>query len=187
MRSYQGFGSNGHNSDIRTGFRANSNRSGTTPAHDWANYPASLHAVVARLVGVIIECKPAIEVMAQHDGIETLFFCDPPYMPKTRSQKSRVGGLKYHCYTHEMTEADHVELLDFVRTLQGMVVLSGYPSALYDDALADWHRMTWAAFADGARARTEVLWINPAAMAARHDLFSPRDEKAPVGSEGEAP
>lgn len=172
VRGFMGFGSGSHNTRQRTGFRGNSNRSHTTPAHDWANYPPALHAVVARLAGVVIENKPAVEVMAQHDGPETLHYLDPPYLPETRSQKSRTGGLQYHCYTHEMTRDDHCSLLDLVRELEGMVVLSGYPSALYDDALGGWHRVTWAALADGARARTEVLWINPAAMRARHDLFA---------------
>jgi DNA adenine methylase len=46
-----------------------------------------------------------------------------------------------------------------------MVVLSGYPAALYDDALADWTRVEREALADGARPRLEVLWINPACSA----------------------
>lgn len=44
-----------------------------------------------------------------------------------------------------------------------MVVLSGYPSDLYDHALPNWTRVQRDALADGARKRVEVLWINPAA------------------------
>ncbi len=68
-------------------------------------------------------------------------------------------------YRHELTVDDHHELLAFLRTLEGMVVLSGYPSALYDAALPGWLRVTTKALADGARERTEVLWINPACAA----------------------
>jgi DNA adenine methylase len=35
----------------------------------------------------------------------------------------------------------------------------GYPSPLYDEALSAWRRIERAALADGARERTEVLWI----------------------------
>jgi len=65
-------------------------------------------------------------------------------------------------YRHELTADDHLVLLDFLKTLEGMVVLSGYPSALYDAALPGWKRIEIDALADGARPRTEVLWINPA-------------------------
>jgi DNA adenine methylase len=44
-------------------------------------------------------------------------------------------------------------------------VLCGYASALYDDALRDWMRLELPARADGGHARTEILWINPQAVA----------------------
>jgi DNA adenine methylase len=64
-----------------------------------------------------------------------------------------------------MSDEEHAEMLDVVRQLEGMVVLCGYPSALYDMALAGWRKVERAAMADGARPRTEALWLNPAAMA----------------------
>ncbi len=158
IRSFMGFGSNGHNK--LTGFRANSNRSGTTPSHDWVNYPDSLAVVVERLQGVTLENKDARAVMAQHDSAQTLHYVDPPYVFDTRSDNGAD-------YAHEMSDEDHAELLDFLRGLTGMVVLSGYPSPLYDDALSGWLRVERKALADGARARTEVLWINPSAAAAQ--------------------
>jgi DNA adenine methylase len=161
--SFMGFGSNGHNRRRKTGFRSNSNRSGTTPAHDWANYPDCISAFVDRLQGVVIENKDAMEIMAQHDGEETLHFADPPYLPETRSIANKYD-LKYAggMYAHEMNAECHDALLTFLRGLKGMVVLCGYPSAKYDDALDGWKRIERAAHADGARDRIEVLWINRA-------------------------
>jgi DNA adenine methylase len=165
-RSYMGFGSDAPNRDVRTGFRGSSNRSGTTPAHDWANYPDALARLIDRLRGVIIEHRPAIHVMRQHDGPETVHYVDPPYLPETRSAKSRRGGAQYHAYRHEMSVEDHQQLLADLLGLEGAVVLSGYPAPLYEDALSDWHRVEREALADGARKRTEVLWLNAKAEAA---------------------
>lgn len=163
IRSFMGFGSNAHSDKGRghktTGFRANSSRSGTTPAHDWMNYPGALPEIVARLGGVVIERRPAIAVMAAHDWPDTLHYVDPPYVAATRSKKNIYDPK--HQYRHELTDADHVELLAFLVTLSGMVVLSGYPHPLYEAALAGWARFERAALADGARPRTEVVWINP--------------------------
>lgn len=172
VRSFMGFGSDGHNAAVRTGFRANSNRSHTTPAHDWANYPDVVPALTRRLRTVVIECRPALQVMASHDAPDVLHYLDPPYLPETRSKKSRRGKLAYHAYKHEMTVADHRQLLAGVKRLKGMVVISGYAADLYEKSLKDWHRHEIAALADGARKRTEVVWLNPACAAAldRHHL-----------------
>lgn len=164
VRSFMGFGSDGHNVAVRTGFRAASNRSGTTPAHDWANHVDCLPAIIERFKGVVIERRPAIDVMRRHDAPDALHYVDPPYMPETRSKKSRRGKVRYHAYAHEMTAEQHEELLDALNALEGMVVLSGYPSDLYDRKLPLWQRRVRESLADGARPRIEVLWLNPQAF-----------------------
>lgn len=156
VRSYMGFGSNALCRDIKSGFRSNSNRSGTTPAHDWKNYPGALVAIVERLRGVVIENRDAVDVMMRHDGEGTLHYCDPPYVHDTRS--AHMHG--HHGYTHEMTDPDHRALAGTLCTLKGMVIVSGYHSPLYDELYTDWHRIERTALADGARVRTEVLWMN---------------------------
>lgn len=151
VKSFMGFGSNGvHRA---TGFRSNSNRSGTTPARDWVNYPAGLAAVVNRLTGVVILHRDAKDVMAAHDAPETLHYVDPPYVFGTRTDTG-------HDYAHELSNSDHAELLAFLMTLKGKVMLSGYPCDFYDRTLAGWTRIERAALADGARKRVEVLWCN---------------------------
>lgn len=162
VRSFMGFGSDAPNIELRTGFRAQSPQSTRSPENDWFNYPPALATIIQRLRGVVIERRPALDVLAKHDAPDTLHYVDPPYMPATRSQKSGRGRLKYHAYAHEMTDDDHCALLEALRHLAGMVVLSGYPTELYDDALRGWRRVTTSALADGARPRVEVLWINPA-------------------------
>ena len=165
IRAFMGFGSNAHNNLGRgsktTGFRANSNRSGTTPAHDWANYPECLGAIIERFQGVVIEHRDGCQVMTSHDGDDTLHYVDPPYLPETRSPANKYDG-KYRMYRHELDGGGHTDLLAHLRGLKGMVLLSGYPASLYDNALPDWQRIERDALADGARPRTEVLWINPA-------------------------
>jgi len=158
----------GHGSDSATGvvggFRANSNRSGTTPAHDWANYPAALPFTIERLRGVIIEQRDAVEVMQQHDATTTLHYVDPPYVHETRTWMTSGKGKGN--YRHELDDAGQARVLSALRELDGMVILSGYPHPSYDEALPDWRRVTTDAHADGARPRTEVLWLNPACAAA---------------------
>lgn len=158
IRAFMGFGSAAAtaarpNRRIMTGFRGISDRSGTTPAHDWANYPACMDAMIARLRGVVIDNRPALEVIERYDSEQALFYLDPPYVMSTRTDADAD-------YRHEMTDADHVTLAEQLMKVKGKVLLSGYHSPLYDELYADWERVEKAALADGARKRTEVLWMN---------------------------
>jgi hypothetical protein len=89
-----------------------------------------------------------------------VIYCDPPYLPTTR-RRSRV-------YRFDYTEADHVRLLTMLRSLPCRVILSGYPSNLYDDLLQGWATDTFFAKAhDGLR--REKLWFNYAVPTELHD------------------
>lgn len=157
VRSQMAVGMAGFRSESRTGFRANTGDAGTTAAQDWAGYPDGLKAYTERLQGVVIEDRDALEVMGQHDSGETLHFVDPPYVLETRGAKS--------VYRHEMTNEQHEQLCDFLKTLKGMVILCGYHNPIYDRL--GWQTVKREAHADGARDRVEVLWFNPAAWAAQ--------------------
>lgn len=158
FRSMAGFGSAAVNGKYATGFRANSNRSGTIPAQDWRNYPDCVPMFVERLRGVVIENRDALSVMQQHDCPDTLHYVDPPYMHETRNM--RRGNAAYEV---EMFDEDHRELIEDIQRLDGMVVLSGYRTDLYDSELSTWSRVDREARADGAGRRVESLWLNPAA------------------------
>lgn len=157
IRSFMGFGSNGHSRV--TGFRANSNRSGTTPAHDWVNYAAALPRLIERMSGVVVENRDAHEVIRAHDAKTTLFYVDPPYVHSSRSDMGKD-------YAHELTDEGHRDLAKVLRGVDGMVVLSGYRTALYDQLYGGWQAHERKSLADGARPRIEVVWLNAAAVTA---------------------
>lgn len=119
---------------------------------------------------MVIENREALEVINQHDSPETLFYVDPPYVLSTR-----YAGAKWNdCYRHEMTENDHRRLAEKLHSVKGMVVLSGYRSALYDQELyQDWQSVECKTYGEGAKPRTEVLWLNPLTVArsAQRSLF----------------
>lgn len=161
IRAMMGFGSAGATKGS-TGFRVDTRRKHGTAQDIWAKYPPLLASCGRRLVGVMIECRPALDVLQQHDAPDTLHYVDPPYVHSTRARD--VERSRY--YRHEMTDQDHRELLDVLVGLQGMVLVSGYESALYASHLAGWtlhRRRARIASGRGAGTRVEHLWVNPAA------------------------
>lgn len=133
---------------------------------------AHLGGIAARLKGVQIEHADALAVIARYDSPATLHYVDPPYVHATRSAGSSGR------YAHDMSDDDHRALADLLHQVEGMVVLSGYPSELYQELYPDWQRIDRRALADGGTPRIESLWRNPAAQ--RH---SPSGRPRPAEKE----
>jgi len=160
VRAYQSFHHSSVHDPKKRSFADARHRTGTGKGKigEWVSYPRILSKVHQRMQGVGIECRDALAVIKAQDTPQTLYFVDPPYVPTARSDTG---------YRHELTMAMHVELLDMLKSVSGMVVLAGYPSQLYDDTLTGWTRVERPHRAAGSnRVRTEVLWLSPSAVAA---------------------
>jgi DNA adenine methylase len=123
----------------------------------WETLREHLPMIAERLRGVDIRCAPAIDVIREYDRPDTTHYCDPPYLHSTRTA--------HNIYQFEMSTADHEELLDVLLGCRGTVVLSGYPSPLYDARLAGWRRVVFdmpnhAGQGKTKQRREEVIWIN---------------------------
>lgn len=134
-------------------YQANDKR-GTTNVEEWSSVN-HLWAAVSRLKSVQIECDDALKTINRFDGENTLFYVDPPYLHETRGSSDD--------YRHELTKAQHVELAETLHQVQGMVILSGYSSELYNELYSDWRCISKDARANDNHPTTEYLWINPSA------------------------
>lgn len=124
----------------------------------WMSVVDGLPAVHERLRRVAILNRDALKVIEQFDTPNTLYYLDPPYVHATRHTTAEYGE-------QEMHDEKHVELLDLLLTLKGKVMLSGYPSPLYDEKLAHWHKVDFdlpnnSAAGDSKERMTERVWCN---------------------------
>ena len=117
----------------------------------WNRLPGDLLDAAERLKTVQIENQPALDLIRKFNHGNVLIYADPPYLLATR------GGKQYR---HEMTEQDHLDLLDALKQHKGSVILSGYPSEMYDRELRGWSRIARKSYNQNADRRTEVLWCN---------------------------
>ncbi len=106
-------------------------------------------------------CHRAKIISSALASAETFIYADPPYLPETRTS----GAM----YKHELTEADHVRLLDGLLSLSCSVAISGYPSALYESKLKGWRTFEYQAMTRGGTMRTEIVWMNYPKPSRLHD------------------
>ena len=159
------------NSD--TGFRYTKGAS-HSPVSSFRTAIDLLPAFSRRLRQVIVEQLDFRKILTNYDAPGVCFYCDPPYV---LSARKRDG------YALEMSDSDHEELLALATSRSGAVVLSGYDTPQYREALADWALVQVTGFTAAARRtqraglqgkgsvsqredmrRTECIWISPNAV-----------------------
>ena len=124
-------------------------------------YVDRMSAAAERLHNVSLESRPALEIVEKYGADpKCCLYVDPPYLGSTRSARGGGNGYRIDMPNHD----DHAELLRALMGCQASVVLSGYPSDLYDAAMECWDRieiphMTGQANGVG-QSRIEVIWSN---------------------------
>lgn len=94
-------------------------------------------------------------------GAAAFVYADPPYPREVCRDNGRH-------YRHELTTAQHVELLDVLKRLPCLVAVSCYWCKLYAEALAGWRLVRFTGHTRGGPA-VECLWLNYPPPAELHD------------------
>jgi len=150
----QSFGGKGQSWSYTTG-RARGGMAGDVNA--WWTAIEQLPEVIDRLRRVQIICQSAFDAIPRFDHAEALIYCDPPYVHSTRADKAVYHG--------EMDDKEHRALGSMLRKCKGKVILSGYPSDLYEEIYKGWKCVKFdiANHASGGKSKareTECLWMN---------------------------
>ena len=109
----------------------------------------------------LVQCD-AVDYLRSYEftGSE-LIYCDPPYIRETRRKSSRL-------YKYEYTLEQHIELLEVIKSLPCMVMISGYESELYKEYLDGWHTYIYKAGCQHGIA-IEWVWMNYSSPLELHD------------------
>ncbi len=118
---------------------------------NWYRLPEWIIKIAERLREVQIECRPALEVIRRFDYPNVFMYIDPPYLLGTRTGNQ---------YRHEMTDADHEELLKIILQSKAKIMISGYESEMYNEYLKGWHKEHFASCAEQGKPRQEIVWTN---------------------------
>lgn len=160
VRCWQGFGAKtAHNTSWAHGRVANVNK-----PELWSKLPQRILNITDRLKQAQIECMDAIEIIGAYNDSKTLIYSDSPYLESSRRNK----GL----YNIEMGKDDqHIRLLEVLQKHSGPVILSGYPSDLYDSHLVGWEKHSTKTQVEKGMSATEVIWLNSKAAMYTGGLF----------------
>ncbi len=120
---------------------------------------------------LFIDVGDAVEFLRRFDYASAgrvLIYSDPPYLHETRSSSAR--------YRHEYSVSDHYRLLQCLCAMPEnvSVIVSGYPSSVYDNALPGWRSKEFQAMTRGG-VRTEKIWMNYQEGAAYSHAFAGSD------------
>jgi DNA adenine methylase len=139
---------------------------GADHAHKFVSVVDRLDACAQRLRPVIIERKPAVQVITRFGADpHAALYVDPPYLADVRSLKTKRRGGDYATEYH--SDDEHRALAESLRSARAAVVLSGYASPLYEELYSGWDRIERdvdVSLSHGTarplKRATEVIWSN---------------------------
>jgi DNA adenine methylase len=130
-----------------------------TPAEvkAWLTMREEIPQISQRLSEVIIRNEDALSLIREFDSSDTLIYLDPPYPKTTRISKN--------VYLKEMSDEQHKQLGKLLRTVKSKIIISSYPSELYDQLFAGWRTIdrlipNHASHGRQKEIKREKLWLN---------------------------
>jgi DNA adenine methylase len=97
------------------------------------------------------DCVAFLETFRYEEAGRVLIYADPPYLLELRRSPRR--------YRYDYSVQDHARLIATLKAIPCAVMLSGYPSALYDELLNGWRTLEFQVMTHGG-VRTEKLWMS---------------------------
>jgi DNA adenine methylase len=133
----------------------NTSRAGMSGAVSrWLGSVEGLEYIASRLLTVQIENDSAEKIIDRYDSKETLFYCDPPYLHKSRGDSK--------AYSFEMTDTQHRLLAEKLHNVIGKVAISGYECDIMYSLYKNWtvQKEKPKIAMSIKKVRQEVLWTN---------------------------
>ncbi|WP_255594397.1 MULTISPECIES: DNA adenine methylase [Terrabacteria group] len=117
----------------------------------WNEFPKILQMASKRLQQAQIENQDALTLIERYNKKEVFIYADPPYPLICR---------KNYLYEYEMTDKQHIKLLEALKGHKGKVMISSYENNLYDEYLVGWRKEIKVTTAENSIKRTEAIYMN---------------------------
>ena len=148
VRHHQSYGTTNANKNT---WRNSQTYNSPRTAAQWKDLPDAVFEICGRLKDAQIENINALTLIERYNDTETLLYLDPPYLQSLR---------KRNMYKCEMTEKQHIELLELIKQSKSKVCLSAYDNELYNKYLKDWYTDEKKTIAQAGKHRTEKIYMN---------------------------
>ena len=148
VRCFMGFGASNR---YKNGFRSSQTYNSPDVPKLWSKLPETLVLASKRLLQAQIENLDYKELLKRYNTNDVFIYLDPPYVSNVR---------KKYIYKNEFKIQDHEELLDLIIKHPAKIMISGYDTPLYNDALKGWRKETKSNQVECGLSKNEVIWMN---------------------------
>jgi DNA adenine methylase len=132
----------------------------------WENFKKSMPQFCSRVRDWSVFCKDGLEIMATYDISDVIIYADPGYLMEKRTAKKVYDIEKIQDRTNQEDIDFHTKIAELANVSKAKVIISGYPSDLYDRLLYKHWRSVEKDVPNNSgqgktkQRRVEKLWMN---------------------------